>query len=129
MAIGAPGGVRCATSPRSRRRPASLRYGSSVNAAAITGAFTAKIRRYIGWNAPIPIAANASSAIHLRMRTMFEDATTGLWQNRRVPPQRKAEIAIVVAFLAAAFLFLAPGYVRPDSIAVFAYLRSAVIDG
>src|SRR5207247_7775996 len=36
---------------------------------------------------------------------------------------------IAAAFIGLTFLFLAPGYVRPDSVAVFAYLRSAVLDG
>jgi hypothetical protein len=36
---------------------------------------------------------------------------------------------IVAAHVLCAFLFLAPGYVRPDSIAIFAWLRSAVFDG
>jgi hypothetical protein len=46
-----------------------------------------------------------------------------------VPAERNARLAIVAAFVVLAFLFLAPGYVRPDSVAVFAYLRSAVLDG
>jgi hypothetical protein len=44
-------------------------------------------------------------------------------------PERSARFAIVAAFAVLAFLFLAPGYIRPDSVAVFSYLRSAVIDG
>jgi len=44
-------------------------------------------------------------------------------------PERSAQFAIVAAFAVLAFLFLAPGYIRPDSVAVFSYLRSAVIDG
>ncbi|HEX7191087.1 MAG TPA: hypothetical protein VF381_05880, partial [Thermoanaerobaculia bacterium] len=44
-------------------------------------------------------------------------------------PERSAQLAIVAAFAVLAFLFLAPGYIRPDSVAVFSYLRSAVIDG
>jgi hypothetical protein len=46
-----------------------------------------------------------------------------------VPPERNGRLTIVAAFVVLAFLFLAPGYVRPDSVAVFAYLRSAVLDG
>jgi hypothetical protein len=45
-----------------------------------------------------------------------------------VPAERNARPAIVAAFVVLAFLFLAPGYVRPDSVAVVAYLRSAVLD-
>jgi hypothetical protein len=41
---------------------------------------------------------------------------------------RSAPLVIVVAFVVCGFVFLAPGYVRPDSIATFAYLRSAVFD-
>jgi hypothetical protein len=44
-------------------------------------------------------------------------------------PERNAQFAIVAAFAVLAFLFLAPGYIRPDSVAVFSYLRSAVFDG
>ncbi|HEX3581425.1 MAG TPA: hypothetical protein VH087_06660 [Thermoanaerobaculia bacterium] len=44
-------------------------------------------------------------------------------------PERSAQFAIVAAFAVLAFLFLAPGYIRPDSVAVFSYLRSAVADG
>ena len=44
-------------------------------------------------------------------------------------PERSAQFAIVAAFAVLAFLFLAPGYIRPDSVAVFSYVRSAVIDG
>jgi hypothetical protein len=51
-----------------------------------------------------------------------------LCQNRNVP-ERSAQFAIVAAFAVLAFLFLAPGYIRPDSVAVFSYLRSAVCDG
>jgi hypothetical protein len=51
-----------------------------------------------------------------------------LCQNRNVP-ERSAQFAIVAAFAVLAFLFLAPGYIRPDSVAVYSYLRSAVCDG
>lgn len=51
-----------------------------------------------------------------------------LCHNRNVP-ERSARFAIVAAFAVLAFLFLAPGYIRPDSVAVYSYLRSAVIDG
>src|SRR4029078_4705691 len=54
------------------------------------------------------------------------EATTTC-QNQGVPAERNARPAIVAAFVVLAFLFLAPGYVRPDSVAVVAYLRSAVL--
>ncbi|MDQ6800041.1 MAG: hypothetical protein M3041_04305 [Acidobacteriota bacterium] len=41
---------------------------------------------------------------------------------------RSAPLVIVAAFVVCGFVFLAPGYVRPDSIATFSYLRSAVFD-
>jgi hypothetical protein len=41
---------------------------------------------------------------------------------------RSAPLVIAAAFVICGFFFLAPGYVRPDSIATFAYLRSAVFD-
>jgi hypothetical protein len=40
----------------------------------------------------------------------------------------RRSLLIVAAFLLGGFLFLVPGYIRPDSIAVFAYVRSAVFD-
>ena len=40
----------------------------------------------------------------------------------------RAWIVIAAAHVLCAFLFLSPGYIRPDSIATFAYLRSAVFD-
>jgi hypothetical protein len=42
---------------------------------------------------------------------------------------RIGPIVIAAAFVVCAFVFLAPGYVRPDSIATYSYLRSAVFDG
>ena len=42
---------------------------------------------------------------------------------------KTAILIIVAACVVCGFVFLAPSYVRPDSIAVFAYLRSAVFDG
>src|SRR5260370_41581888 len=42
---------------------------------------------------------------------------------------RTAPLIILAAHVVCALIFLAPSYVRPDSIAVFAYLRSAVFDG
>jgi hypothetical protein len=56
-------------------------------------------------------------------------AASPLCHNPFVRPEWKARVAIGAAFVAAAFLFLAPGYIRPDSVAVFSYLRSAVFDG
>lgn len=44
------------------------------------------------------------------------------------PDAVRSSLIIVLAFLACGFLFLVPGYIRPDSIAVFAYVRSAVFD-
>jgi hypothetical protein len=41
---------------------------------------------------------------------------------------RSAPLVIAAAFVICGFVFLAPGYVRPDSIAIFSYLRSAVFD-
>jgi len=43
-------------------------------------------------------------------------------------PDGRGIWAILLAFVIAGFVFLVPGYIRPDSIAVFAYLRSAVFD-
>ena len=40
----------------------------------------------------------------------------------------RAWIVIAAAHVACGLVFLAPGYIRPDSIATFAYLRSAVFD-
>jgi hypothetical protein len=41
---------------------------------------------------------------------------------------RSAPLVIVAAFVICGFVFLQPGYVRPDSIATFSYLRSAAFD-
>src|SRR5260370_25012556 len=41
---------------------------------------------------------------------------------------RSAPLVLAAAQIIAGFIFLAPGYVRPDSIAIFAYLRSPVFD-
>src|SRR5260370_8407426 len=41
---------------------------------------------------------------------------------------RSAPLVIAAAHIIGGFIFLAPGYVRPDSIAIFAYLRSAVFN-
>jgi hypothetical protein len=40
----------------------------------------------------------------------------------------KSAIVIAVGLLLLGILFLAPAYIRPDSVAVYAYLRSAVFD-
>lgn len=40
----------------------------------------------------------------------------------------RRSLLIVAAFIAGGFLFLVPGYIRPDSIAVYSYVRSAVFD-
>src|ERR1051325_4931199 len=73
------------------------------------------------------MAANAATARIARSRGIL-----GTYHNRvRIRACRRNETrpAIVAAFVVLGFLFLAPGYVRPDSVAVFAYLRSAVLDG
>jgi hypothetical protein len=46
-----------------------------------------------------------------------------------VQPQHRRTLLIVGAHLLLGLLFLAPGYIRPDSVAVFAWLRSALFDG
>src|SRR5438552_7454700 len=45
-----------------------------------------------------------------------------------MPRFARAPLVIIAAFVVCGFIFLAPGYVRPDSIATFSYLRSAVFD-
>ena len=45
-----------------------------------------------------------------------------------MPQFARAPLVIIAAFVVCGFIFLAPGYVRPDSIATFSYLRSAVFD-
>ncbi|MEA2572601.1 MAG: hypothetical protein QOI24_4602 [Acidobacteriota bacterium] len=40
----------------------------------------------------------------------------------------RRSLIIVAAFIVGGFLFLVPGYIRPDSVAVYSYLRSAVFD-
>jgi hypothetical protein len=42
---------------------------------------------------------------------------------------RSALIVIAAVYVAAGLVFLSPAYIRPDSVATFAYLRSAVFDG
>ena len=42
---------------------------------------------------------------------------------------RKPSITIAAIYVIAGLVFLSPAYLRPDSVAVFAYLRSAVFDG
>ncbi len=42
---------------------------------------------------------------------------------------RRGTLAVMAAHLFAGLLFLAPGYIRPDSIATYQYVRSAVFDG
>src|SRR3981081_2388634 len=41
---------------------------------------------------------------------------------------RSATLIIAAAHVLCGIVFLSPGYVRPDSIAIYAYLRSAVFD-
>ena len=45
-----------------------------------------------------------------------------------MPRLARSVLVIVAAFVICGFVFLQPGYVRPDSIATFSYLRSAVFD-
>lgn len=40
----------------------------------------------------------------------------------------RSAIALCLLHVAAGIVFLSPGYIRPDSVGVYAYLRSAVID-
>ena len=44
-------------------------------------------------------------------------------------PSRNALVTIGAIYVAAGLIFLSPAYIRPDSVAVFSYLRSAVFDG
>src|SRR5438128_10914972 len=83
------------------------------------------MRRYIGWNEPAAMRMNAAATRIARMR-IEETYHTHMSQAAR--PNR-ALLIIVAAHVACAIVFLAPSYVRPDSIAVFAYLRSAVFEG
>lgn len=46
-----------------------------------------------------------------------------------VPISKRLALILIGTHIAAGYLFLAPSYIRPDSIAVISWLRSLVVDG
>src|SRR5262249_5895839 len=76
---------------------------------------TSAERRRLRWRGmPLPRAAGGAAS-----RTPY---------HRRMRGNVRGWIVIAAAHVLCAFAILSPGYVRPDSIATFAYLRSAVFD-